>query len=607
MLDIRINEQSLDLRPGTRLRYTLSNPIFDADGLPRGYSFPFRIPATPRNLKNLGYANRLDIRDKKRKYPGELRINGIPLETGIIQITGGSGTDIEIVLKNMARDLIDQLSMIRIRDLLSTINIPDISGAGELRYFLEDTESWTIKIDDTIFAYSNAGATQAQGQIELITLIDAVYPGLAVPFSTDHIELLTNQYPNLNYQVSEWLNVTYVSGQTVYEGKQSNVQTFINNLATTPRADITFPTTYAFYFHDRNTHPAISQFLNYYLDGNNIDNVPTPDKSWNHSYVPFIRIPYLIEKVFEKLGYTTAGSLFQSEWVQQLIYYTNRAIDELVEGDFGPGLKYFNQYQQSIHLPDFVPDITADELLKWIDFLNYYFEIDGSQLKIQSRVAPLRQPPIDWTDKQEEDYAFDLPQNQGYRLEYAPIEGELSTFDNQIQPYSDGENEQDFVIRPFYTGLFGNNVGSSTWALIGTNKPGSSETIGRENEADIRLAFDRGLQQDQAGQDYVYAAANDIDSFGNATYQSSLLLEGDNGVYQSHWAGYIELADAPTIKRRFQLSIADILELKKWRNPMRYLYDPRGAVVAIIKRVSLRIDDNGLGLADIEFILKRTP
>lgn len=603
MLAITINDEAIDLTPGTRLRYTMDNPIFDPDGLPRGYSFPFRIPDTPKNLRILGYANRLDIRAKARKYNSTIRVQGIPIDSGIAQITGGSSSGIEIVIKNEARDLLDEMSKIRLRDIVGTINIPDISGAGVIRYFLEDTSSWTIKIDDNTFTYDSPGATQADGQLELITQINAVYTGLAAPFSTDHIELLTNQYPDLNYKVSEWINVTYVSGEYVHEGNQSNIQAFVNALMASPRDDITFPTCYAFYFHDSQV-PSISQFLNYYHNGNNIDNVATATKDWNHSYVPFIRIRHLLNLVITQLGYNLNGDLYQSDWLQQLIYYTNKSLDDLLERDFGPGLNYFNQHLQSISLKDYIPDLTGTELFEWIKFLNYYFEIEGNELRIESRVKPLRQPPIDWTRKSENTYSFDLPEFEGYRLEYATIENELDIFDNQIQTYGSGENIYPFPVRPFYTGLFGNSLGGSTWALIGTNKNGNSQTIGLETENDIRIALDRGQQQDQGGNNYVYASANDQDSFGNATYTSSLLFEGDNGVFKAHWEGWIEMVDAPVIRRRVLLGVADILELKKWRNPLRFIYDPQGAVVAVIKRVSLQIDENGLGLADIEFIQK---
>lgn len=603
MLGISVNDNLLELSPNTSLRYTLDNPIFAPDGLPRGYTFPFRIPATPRNLKALGYANRLDIRAKERKYTGTLYIQGIPIETGVVQITGGADDDIEIVLKNTARDIIDELAIIRVRDLVDTVNVPDIANAGVIRYFLENTTSWTIKIDDNTFFYDAPGATQADAQLQLIIQINAVYTGLAAPFSSDSIELLTNQYPTANYKVSEWLNVTYVSGETIYEGNQTNIQTFVAALATTPRNDITFPTISAFYFHERQTVVSISQYLNYLLAGSTIDNVATTDKDWNHSYVPFVRIRYLLELVVNQLGFEIGGSLYYSEWIQQLIYYTNKALDDLLEGDFGPTLKYYNQHLQSIPIADYIPDLTGADLFDWIKFLNYYFEINDNEMQLRSRVTPLQQPPINWTKKTEKGYSFDLPDREGYRLEYADIEGELDLYYNQIQPYSNGDNEMNFPVRPFYSAIFGNDTGN--WQLIATNKPGNSQTIGLENDTDIRIAFDRGLQQDSIGSDYVQASTSDQDSTGSVAFTSSLLFEGDNGVFTSHWESFLQIIDAPTVRRRMELSIADILELKKWRNPMRYIYDPNGTMIGVIKRVSLRIDTNGLGLADIEFVLKQ--
>lgn len=602
MLAITINDTSLDLAPRTRLRYTLDNPIFDPDGMPRGYSFPFRIPATARNLRILGYANRLDIRDRSRKYAGQLHVDGVLIETGIVQITGAANDEIEIVLKNDARDLLDQISKLKVRELVGTVMVPQIS-TGEIRYRLENTTYWLIRIDDNTYSLNDAGATPTDAQFHFLSVINADYPNLVVPHSTDQLDFRVHLHPTANLKVSEWVNVTYVSGDNVYEGRQINVQTWVNGLAANPIDEMSFPTIYADYFHDGEI-PGAAAFINYYHDGNNIDNVATGDVDWNHSYVPFVRIRYLLSVVIQALGYTPAGSLYTSEWIQQLLYYTNKAIDDLVEGDFGPGLNYFNSYLQSIPIAEYIPDISGTELLSWIQFLNYYFEIEDNELRIHSRVAPLRRPPVDWTDITQEEYAFDLPERTGFRLEYATIEGEHHLYNNHVTPYGSGENQQVFPVRPIYSGIFGDVDLNSTWAILATDKPGSSETIALANDNDVRIALDRGLQTDQEGLEYVYGSSTDKDSFNNVAYNSSLILEGDNGVFKSHWEGWVELIDAPTVRRRCRLTPADILDLKQWKNPMRYIYHPQGATIGVIKRVSLQIDEEGISAAEVEFILK---
>lgn len=55
MIDIRLNNQSLDLHPDTRIEMEIQTPLFDVDALPAVYSLPLVIPTTNRNRKLLNH------------------------------------------------------------------------------------------------------------------------------------------------------------------------------------------------------------------------------------------------------------------------------------------------------------------------------------------------------------------------------------------------------------------------------------------------------------------------------------------------------------------------------------------------------------------------
>ena len=63
MIILRLNTTPLDLEPGEALQLTVANPLLDQDGAEALFSFPFKLPATARNLTALAHANRLDNAD----------------------------------------------------------------------------------------------------------------------------------------------------------------------------------------------------------------------------------------------------------------------------------------------------------------------------------------------------------------------------------------------------------------------------------------------------------------------------------------------------------------------------------------------------------------
>lgn len=60
MIAIKINNEFLDLKPGTQVQRERLSPLFlskagGKDGIPGEVSYPFQIPMTERNMRNLGY------------------------------------------------------------------------------------------------------------------------------------------------------------------------------------------------------------------------------------------------------------------------------------------------------------------------------------------------------------------------------------------------------------------------------------------------------------------------------------------------------------------------------------------------------------------------
>ena len=59
-LDIRINNQSLDLPVGSRIPLEYNSPIFETDAIPGILSYPFNISNTDRNQRLLNFPSEIN-------------------------------------------------------------------------------------------------------------------------------------------------------------------------------------------------------------------------------------------------------------------------------------------------------------------------------------------------------------------------------------------------------------------------------------------------------------------------------------------------------------------------------------------------------------------
>lgn len=84
MLSIEVNGIPLDLPKDFSVTLNLKSPLFNSIG---DYSFPFKLPATPRNVDLLNWTHRVESnRDPWQFTPGKLLYNGEALFEGTIRI-----------------------------------------------------------------------------------------------------------------------------------------------------------------------------------------------------------------------------------------------------------------------------------------------------------------------------------------------------------------------------------------------------------------------------------------------------------------------------------------------------------------------------------------
>lgn len=187
MLGIRINDEPLDLSPGTSAQLERLSPFFSKDSLEGEYSLPFIFPYTPKNARLLGLPNHYYTRRIKKRiaaslydnnnfsYLGELIIETADLDVNDItqsSINGYFLTGVSTFFQQIKNKKLKELELGGMRTFAWTNNDPDspITGfwqhihttlAGTMEYSFapiinekwagnseEGTPDWMNKLDN---------------------------------------------------------------------------------------------------------------------------------------------------------------------------------------------------------------------------------------------------------------------------------------------------------------------------------------------------------------------------------------------------------------------------------------------------------------------------
>src|ERR1035438_4839830 len=96
MLSIEVSGQVLDIPKDFSVSVDLKNPMFNEIG---DYTFPFKIPSTPRNKSILGWKSRIESsRSIWEEFSGSILWNGIILFSGQLRAKLCNDTTYEVTL-----------------------------------------------------------------------------------------------------------------------------------------------------------------------------------------------------------------------------------------------------------------------------------------------------------------------------------------------------------------------------------------------------------------------------------------------------------------------------------------------------------------------------
>jgi len=87
VLQLLIRGESIDLNEKASISITEESPVFERDSIPGGFSFPFDLPATPRNRRIFGHPDRIQITGRGRgEFPFQFFLEGRLIGTGTANI-----------------------------------------------------------------------------------------------------------------------------------------------------------------------------------------------------------------------------------------------------------------------------------------------------------------------------------------------------------------------------------------------------------------------------------------------------------------------------------------------------------------------------------------
>lgn len=626
MLEIRVNNQTIDLFPETRLPVQEYSPIFDRDAIQRSFSFPFKIPATIRNMRILEHPTRIDGAGRRKYQQAELRIAGHQYEQGVLVITGSTRDIIEVAFKNEVLDLLDNLSNYRLRKDLG-MNVSVVSGGYVpviiLRYDLTTYAGAPEPVYLVLEVNSNVYQVLIANAGNLIAQINADFPGVAsVQFSDSNTftiglssatkpDIQVNTVPALpggTYYIYPTVDLSSTSYETFYLNVwKAHVQNANNEIIDTHR----FPTIYAPNFYD-GENDAYWGYVNYYEETEELYlPLRTLSQQAENVLVPMPRLRAVLENIFERAGeLTISGSFFDDPDLAKLIVYNNRSVEQALSASSfvlnQEAIDNLSDYQYLLASPSFsigdhLPDLTFYEFVtKLANMFPIVLQVKSSMIQIDTVASLLTNNIIDLT-------AYTLEEFQKRNTQYSGFELSYERYDTPeenaayLQDYAGGTNE-DQTLRiksEFFTHYFRRVVdvntldeqggGGRAWTLPIDPFPGYTLPGNSSSDIDLRLMFYFGLQDDSKGQDYPLASFYPADHAGTSLGPYSLDWAGEKGLYLNFWDDYIDLLTADEITAQFVMPVQKIIELKQNITAPVYVRHPQGSYKALIKKLSFAV------------------
>ncbi len=118
MIQLVVYGEPVDLNPNSSISITEESPVFERDSIPGGFSFPFDLPATPKNRRILGHPDRIQgIQRGGGEFPFQLFLDGSLIGAGTANIRKASERMYSAYLQVATGDFAGKISGKKLSDV----------------------------------------------------------------------------------------------------------------------------------------------------------------------------------------------------------------------------------------------------------------------------------------------------------------------------------------------------------------------------------------------------------------------------------------------------------------------------------------------------------
>ena len=615
MLEIRVNNQALELAPGTDVQITGSNPILDKDAISRTFSYPFKVPASPNNRRARQHRNRLDSAYNTKSQPGSLSFQSHRLVTGLVEQTGFSRQQEEIVCVSRPMKIMEALGKIKINEILETIDVTAGLPDPVWTFFLDPPnpiiipiEPFVISIEGLAFfaTANNPSEIQAAGE-SLAAQINAAFFTTVATYNV----IPTTLTIDANFLALH--PITFINQLVLqsYENPalfQANAMTaHVNAVNATPVETHCFPVIrWENAYSGKLYMPR--ELANAAWNGNLIVNekYDTEYDQWQNTLIPCVRIPYILSRIATVLGtHTFGGDVLNETEFQALILANNYALDEVVRSQYSD-LKYYklNCFKKVINLNKHVPQLTAAALIERIcTTFALYIDISEDQIIFKKKRDRITAPAIDIRNEIDIEYTVTANRIDGWTLAHLKNEKEELPKPGQFTDIVfEGGEALTQINQSFFMGeytLFG------TTKMPATRQPLLSNVFdtGTSNTSlPFTLLYFFGNQPGGASITYPFASSDNRNQAGKYLGRYTLDISGPDGLYNQWHQGVIETSVADTITTTAYLTIGQLQKLLTWSSARLRFYHPEGAVTGILKSIQASLKTGWRIVAKLEIL-----
>lgn len=590
MLEIRVNDIPLELSPDTDVQITASNPILDKDAIERTFSYPFKVPASPNNRRTREHRNRLDAASSAKSQPGSLTFQSQRLVTGLVEQTGFSREQEEIVCVSRPMKIWEALGKIKIHEILETIDVTAGRPAPAWTFGMGTLGTYEITIAGEYYARNAASFPGIPAAAALLVAdINADFPGMASYDAGGNALVLDGLLVDA-HPIDSFDTLVLNSRINPADWHYNNMKLHVTNVNATPVATHCFPVIrWENAYSGKLTMPY--EIANHAYNGIFLENqtYDTEYDQWQHTIVPCVKVPYILNRIAAALGtHTFSGEVFDDSAIQKAIIPNNYCLDQVIRAQYSDLLFYKrNAFKRLIQLGKHVPQMTAAEFISRLcNHFALWLDITEDQLVFQKKQARIAQPANDIANDIDVEYTVSTNRTNGWKLAHLRNPKEELAISGQFTDITvDGGEAVTEIPQSFYMGgYFLFNIAK----MPATRQPLLSnvfDTSAANTSMPFTLLFFYGIQTYTPGFTSAYASSDNTNGIGTYVGPYTLDISGPDGLYERWHKGIIEASVADVVSIAAYLTIGQLQRLLTWSSARVHFYHHEGSITGLLKTV----------------------